>query len=195
MLGQIAANIGGAAATGILGFIGQRETNRTNQRIANNANTFNAQQAQIDRDFQERMSSTAYQRAMKDLKASGLNPMLAYTQGGASSPSGAQATAEMQRVENEVEPMVSSAMAMKRLTEDIKKVQSEVKLNKAAEQAKKSETFLNSKTANSINEDIMSKKWKNKFYRALEKPLDDATGGFNDGYNSAKEYYRRNRKD
>lgn len=54
---------------------------------------FNAAEAQKNRDWQERMANTEIQRRMEDLKKSGLNPVLAVSQGGASSPSGSTASA------------------------------------------------------------------------------------------------------
>lgn len=64
--------------------------NLIQQSVAQN-NAWSAEQAQKQMDFQERMSNTAHQREIADLKASGLNPVLSAKLGGASTPSGAMA--------------------------------------------------------------------------------------------------------
>lgn len=56
------------------------------------ANQFSADEAQKQRDFEEYMSSTAYQRQVKDMQVAGVNPAMAMQSSGASTPSGTAAT-------------------------------------------------------------------------------------------------------
>lgn len=96
---------------------GQQEANLTNVLLSREQMDFQKESNQKQMDFEERMSGTAHQRAVRDLEAAGLNPMLAYS-GGASSPGGASSAGSMARVENPNEAFghavsggVSSAMA------------------------------------------------------------------------------------
>lgn len=74
-------------------------TGKEQAREANDANIASAREAMA---FSERMSSTAHQRQMADLKMAGLNPSLSPSLGGASAPSGVKA---------EISPVPSSSRA------------------------------------------------------------------------------------
>ena len=134
------ATVGAIASIGgsVLGGLGQRRTNK--QQIA---------LAREQMDFQERMSSTAWQRGVEDMKAAGINPMLAVSQGGASSPQGAMAN--LQNPEQFIPAGISTAL-------DAYKAQSQVALQDAQatkldeEVSKVREEVKNLKVIRSLNE-------------------------------------------
>jgi len=74
--------------------------------------------------FQERMSNSAYQRQMADMRASGINPIMAAGAGGASSPQGAGYEGKS------AEGLMSTALESIRLRKDIEEAQSRIDVNK-----------------------------------------------------------------
>lgn len=103
-----------SVAGSLISSMGQEDTNDTNLQIQQQNSAFNAEQGILNRafnadqaaqnrafqsdqaarqmDFQQRNSDSIWQRGVKDIQAAGLNPMLAYSQGGNPAASGAAAT-------------------------------------------------------------------------------------------------------
>lgn len=92
---------------------------------ANKARKFSSREAAKNRAFQEHMSGTQYQRSMADMRKAGLNPMLAYAQGGAGNLSGATASGVQADVggANQSNP-VETARGLKKTAVDIKNLNS-----------------------------------------------------------------------
>lgn len=100
-------------------------------------NDANRAEAERNRQFQERMSNTQVQRAVKDYAAAGLNPALAYDRS-ASSPGGAQAT-----IGNPISPGIASGQAAAQLRQALQTA----KLENAQQRANIEKTHVETSVA------------------------------------------------
>ena len=117
-----AGPIGSALIGGGFSAFGQSRANREMRDAARDA-----------RQFSERMFRNRYRYTMADMKAAGLNPILAYQQGGGAAPAGVSATAGniFEGAADQLGKGVSSALAATRMKHEIKLLKEQATATKA----------------------------------------------------------------
>lgn len=91
-LGNGVLSLGGSLGSGLFGASAQSAANAANLKIAQQNNLFNHYEAELNRNWLQYMSNSAYQRQRADLKAAGYNPLLGLSSP-SSTPSGSTASA------------------------------------------------------------------------------------------------------
>jgi hypothetical protein len=158
------AVIGGAMdiAGGIFG-------NNANKDAAQQANQFASAQSDKQMAFQKEMRATQYQTSVEDMQKAGLNPMLAYTQGGAGTPQGSSAQPTVARIENPVKGATQSAIGAANVAADLKLKKEQALATSAQAEASQSQAMAS--LANALNQLEQSKKPSQEIEN-LKKQLD-----------------------
>lgn len=185
VVGGIVGGIYGGPAGAALGYAGgsaisqgyyQDQANDTNIQMAREANQMSQSNAREQMAFQERMSNTAHQREVADLKAAGLNPILS-ANAGSSTPTGASGNVTAARVDNPWSHLASSAVELGNIYTGFKQASAQVELMNAQAEKAKIETQVAKKG-------IPEADLKNKTYEQLKPIIDKLFNWFNSAKNS-----------
>ncbi|AXH73926.1 MAG: DNA pilot protein [Microviridae sp.] len=122
-----------SSALGAYGaYKGTQATNAQQIALSEEQMRFQAASQMEAERYDTQMSNTSYQRGVADMRAAGLNPMLGYSQGGASTPTvGSLPGSQPPQLHNAGLEAINTGMAIKNQMANIENVSSQTAVNKA----------------------------------------------------------------